>query len=290
MDQPTGGELSRNGLSRAVPGQPGRRDTFLPTISIQCHAANLMPLGHGDLACVWFGGTQEGMADISIYMSRLAAGADRWSPAVKLADDPGRSEQNPILFPAPDGRLWLLYTSQLSGNQDTAVVRYRTSSDNGLTWSAPATLIADAGTFVRQPLYVQANGDWLLPTFRCITPVGEAWTGSHDISVVKVSRDQGRSWTDHAVPDSLGCVHMNIVAATGGGLIALYRSRWADHIYRSTVDGRCQLEPPRADCAAEQQCLDPGNPAARWTPRPCLQRQQCRQRPGPPRLALRRSR
>ena len=30
-------------------------------------------------------------------------GSDRWSEPVRLSDDPTRSEQNPILFPAPDG-------------------------------------------------------------------------------------------------------------------------------------------------------------------------------------------
>ena len=72
---------------------------------MQNHAANLMELRNGDLACVWFGGTQEGVPDISIWFSRLPRGAARWSEAVRLSDGPARSEQNPILFNAPDGRL-----------------------------------------------------------------------------------------------------------------------------------------------------------------------------------------
>jgi predicted neuraminidase len=41
-----------------------------------------------------------------------------------------------------------------------------------------------------------------------------------------------------AVPDSLGCVHMNITLLQDGSLLALYRSRWADFIYQSrSVDG-----------------------------------------------------
>ncbi len=68
------------------------------------------------MLCTWFGGTQEGIPDISVYCARLQAGSDRWSQPDKLSDDPGRSEQNPILFPAPDGTLWLIWTAQLSGN------------------------------------------------------------------------------------------------------------------------------------------------------------------------------
>ncbi len=128
-----------------------------------------MTLGDGSLACVWFGGTQEGMADISVHFSRLEPGATHWSEAVKLVDDPTRSEQNPILYPAPNGDLWLLYTSQKSGNQDTAVVRRRISRDHGRTWSQPEAMIADAGTFVRQPILARPNGDLLLGTFLCRT-------------------------------------------------------------------------------------------------------------------------
>ena len=92
-----------------------------------------MVLGDGDLACVWFGGSMEGRSDISVYMSRLDAARRGWTAPVQLSNDPERSEQNPILFPVPDGGLWLLHTAQFSGNQDTAVVRRRVSTDNGRT-------------------------------------------------------------------------------------------------------------------------------------------------------------
>ena len=53
---------------------PARLEAFLPSPCVQNHAANIMPLPDGDLACVWFGGTQEGIPDVSVYFSRLAAG------------------------------------------------------------------------------------------------------------------------------------------------------------------------------------------------------------------------
>ena len=167
-----------------------RKDAFLPTDCPQNHAANLLELDNGDLLCVWFGGTQEGIADISIYMSRLAKGSSEWTQIEKLSDDPSRSEQNPVLFQEPSGRLWLMYTAQMSGNQDTAIIRYRTSDDRGHTWSGIDTLFGEAGTFIRQPLVVLDNGDWLLPVFYCITLADVKWTGNRDISAVKISSDQ----------------------------------------------------------------------------------------------------
>lgn len=222
--------VERNGI---IANDGERQQAMLPSSCPQNHAANLLPLPDGDVLCVWFGGTQEGIADISVWCSRLVKGSGRWSDAIKLSDDPTRSEQNPVLFLDPDNVLWLLYTAQKSGNQDTAIVRYRQSMDFGQNWGPIATLLDQPGTFIRQPVVVLTNGDWLLPVFYCRTQPGEKWVGNNDDSVVKISRDKGKSWRDVAVPDSTGCVHMNITLLKDGSLLALYRSRWADHIYQS---------------------------------------------------------
>ncbi|WP_421507115.1 sialidase family protein [Erwinia rhapontici] len=236
--------VERNGI---IATEGDRQQAMLPSSCPQNHAANLLPLPDGDVLCVWFGGTQEGIADISVWCSRLEKGSERWSDAVKLSDDPTRSEQNPVLFLDPDNVLWLLYTAQKSGNQDTAIVRYRQSTDFGQSWGPIATLLDQPGTFIRQPVVVLANGDWLLPVFYCRTQPGEKWVGNNDDSAVKISQDKGKSWHDVAVPDSTGCVHMNITLLKDGSLLALYRSRWADHIYQSrSNDGGQSWSAPQA--------------------------------------------
>jgi predicted neuraminidase len=226
---------------RPVAADPARQEAYLPSHCVQNHAANIMPLPNGDLACVWFGGTQEGIPDISVYFSRLRPGEDRWPEPARLSDDPTRSEQNPILFPAPGGRLWLLWTAQVSGNQDTAFVRRRISTDNGQSWGPIETLfdrVGTSGVFVRQPPEVLDNGDIVLPIFYCHSRPGERWVGSYDTSAVRISSDGGETWTEHDVPDSTGCVHMNVAQLQDGTLLALYRSRWADNIYSSRSSNR----------------------------------------------------
>jgi hypothetical protein len=67
-----------DGVLRPHEAEPDWIEAFLPSPCVQNHAANLAFLADGSLACVWFGGTMEGMGDISVWMSRLPAGAGRW--------------------------------------------------------------------------------------------------------------------------------------------------------------------------------------------------------------------
>jgi predicted neuraminidase len=211
----------------------GRSDAFLPCATVQNHAANLAYLPDGTLTCVWFGGTMEGMGDISVYLSRLAPGSETWSPAEQLSDDAAKSEQNPLLFVAPDGKVWLLYTSQTSGNQDGSVVKRRISSDGGKSFGPVETLCDVPGTFVRQPIIVNGRGEWLLPLFRCIKVPGQRWTGDADFASALISADGGANWTMKDVPDSIGAVHMNIVPLAGDEMAAFYRHRFAESVLRS---------------------------------------------------------
>ncbi|MCA9837746.1 MAG: exo-alpha-sialidase [Trueperaceae bacterium] len=227
----------KDGILREI--SPGRKEAFIPCSAPQSHAANLHVLPDGRLTCVWFAGTMEGMPDISIHQAIFDETSSSWVDSKQLYDNPGRSEQNPLLFNAPDGNVWLLYTSQDYGNQDTSVVRRRISTDGGISFGDPHTLIDKPGTFIRQAIVTLSSGELLLPVFNCHINPGERWTGSRDTSAVYRSADGGESWSMVEIPDSLGCVHMNIIELDNS-LVALFRSRWADAIYlsRSYDDGK----------------------------------------------------
>lgn len=242
-------ELSTSEIEAAMDGRlhvsaSGRVDAFLPSPMVQNHAANLHVLPDGRLACVWFGGTMEGMGDISVYMSTL--GPEGWSEARPLSDDPTRSEQNPVLFTAPDGAVWLFHTSQPGGRQDECEIVARVSHDGGESFGPTRRIGEFRGVFVRQPVHLGPAGEWLLPGFRCVTPAAGRWTGDIDTAVMLVSKDEGQSWRATEVQDSLGAVHMNPVSPLAGAMPAFYRDRYAQWVKRSlSGDGGLSWSAPQ---------------------------------------------
>ena len=119
-------EIAARMTGRIDAAGPGRAEAFLSSPVVHNHAAFLQWLPDGTLACAWFGGTLEGRSDIFIHLATLAPGADAWSPADRVSDDPDRSEQNPVIFTDPaTGAPGLFHTAQPGGRQEECVVRYR---------------------------------------------------------------------------------------------------------------------------------------------------------------------
>jgi predicted neuraminidase len=252
------GELFRS------PADEHRIEAFIPPMGRENHAANMVELPNGDLLCVWFSGSEEGRSDVRIVMSRLSSGGAQWSRAVVLSEDPSRSEQNPMLFLAPKGKLWLFYTAQETREcskaewsrrvtageaegsyamQWTAVIRCRVSDDNGATWGAVQTFSSKPSSFCRQPMLVLSNGDWLFPMYYSVRALRHA----NDYSVIQISGDQGATWVKYPVPESRGRVHPSVIELAHGRLAAFFRSRAADRIYlsRSEDYGRTWTVPER---------------------------------------------
>jgi predicted neuraminidase len=233
---------------------PGRREAYLPSPMVQNHASFLHAQADGTLICAWFGGSLEGKSDISIFASVLLSGSTSWGAPQRLSFDDKHSEQNPVLFTAPDRRLWLFHTSQPSGNQDECRIRMAEVTQDKddpmkLTAETGRYLDLPPGSFVRAPLMIRDDGAWVLPIFRCARRAGQKWNGSHDTAAVGVSQDGGLTWKLEDLPQSLGCVHMSPVRLSDGGYAAFFRRRQSDFVYRteSSDGGRSWSVPEATD-------------------------------------------
>jgi predicted neuraminidase len=109
----------------------------------------------------------------------------------------------------------------------------------------PDVLFDEAGTFIRQPVVVLENGTWVIPIFKCRTEPGMRWVGNDDISCVRASRDEGKTWTETEVPNSFGAVHMEIQRLKDMTYLGLFRSRWADNVYLSRSKDGISWSPPK---------------------------------------------
>lgn len=225
---------------------PGATEAYLPTLFPSSHAANLILLHNGDLLCFWFSGTWEGDSNVAIVMSRLPRGSHQWLKPVVLDHQPGKSYQNPVPFQEPEGRLWLIHTSQPAkqGQADSQVL-FLTSDNDGKTWSSSKVLFSKPGSYVRQPLVLLKGGEWLLPMYytpsRGITKGAEA-----NYSVTKISADHGKTWKECEIPQSQGLVQPNVLKLSSEHYIAFFRSRFADWIYKSTSKDGCSWRAPVA--------------------------------------------
>lgn len=200
------------------------------------HAPALIETKDGGMLCAWFAGSFEGSGDISIAVSKLDPETQVWSEAEIVSKGEDRSEQNPAFFRAPDGEIWLIYTSQLSRQegkdnmQFTSIIMVQKSTDEGVTWKEPEVLFNNEGTFSRQAIQVLSNGRWIFSTWLCEdSPEGL----TNDPTEFQVSDDQGKTWKAVRMPDSNGRVHANLIEVEEGHLVAFMRSRFADHVYKS---------------------------------------------------------
>lgn len=217
----------------------GHQEAIIPTPRRSNHAPSLAVLPGGDMVAAWFGGSDEGNADIDILVARYDAAAARWSEGVPVTDDPQRSDQNPGLVLREDGELWLLHTSQLSRQsgveetfnlQHTSVVRRLRSRDGGLTWGGSEVLFAREGTFARQPIQRLASGRLVHAQWLC---ADDGTRNGSDQPVLQLSDDDGATWREVRFPRAAGRVHPNVVELAPGRLVTLFRSRFADHVWIS---------------------------------------------------------
>lgn len=94
------------------------------------HGSCIVEAPNGDLIACWFHGSGERTADdVKVEGARLRADAKRWSPRFTLADTPGYPDTNCCMFIDPKGRLWLMWPTILANTWESALMKYRISSN-----------------------------------------------------------------------------------------------------------------------------------------------------------------
>jgi predicted neuraminidase len=103
---------------------------IFPLNSKHNHGSCIVELPNRDLLACWYRGSGERTADdVQILGSRLKRGSATWSEPFVMADTDGFPDCNPCMIVAPDGRLWLFWPTILNNRWESALLKYRVTSD-----------------------------------------------------------------------------------------------------------------------------------------------------------------
>lgn len=141
----------------------------------EAHSASIALLKTGQPVAVWYGGTEEGHADVALFLSILG---ETWSPATVIADrlttETGLSRYirkvgNPAVHLWPDGNVGVFYVSVSVGGWGASAINYIESADNGVSWSDPERLVTspflNISTLVRTNAVERQDGHIELPVY-----------------------------------------------------------------------------------------------------------------------------
>ena len=209
-------DFSSELIFEKIPGYPAHH----------CSSITLAP--NGDLLVTWYGGSYESSDDQVLFLSRLRKGTRIWSKPEILIRSPGKPPGNAALFTARDNRIWLVW-GRMEGSQPMlrgtgwAACRlfFRTSSDNGNTWTEDKPFFHDTfGWLPRNlPIYL-ADGSLILPLSDELH--GHTSDGQGvDLSFFLRTRDNGATWTKSGI--MRGGEQPTFIQKSDGSLLAYLR-------------------------------------------------------------------
>ena len=125
------------------------------------HASCIVEAPNGDLIVSWFHGSGERTADdVKIEGARLKRGEKKWSERFVMADTPNYPDTNCAMFIDPQGRLWLLWPTILANRWETALMKYRIST-NYLGDGPPIWSVNEVLHITPNEGFVAATDKWL---------------------------------------------------------------------------------------------------------------------------------
>lgn len=187
------------------------------------HPSSITELSNGDLLLAFYGGGGEYETATAVYGSRLEPGARGWTQPVVLASNPMYSMGNPVIWEAPDRRVWLLFVVRPGATWSTSRIGAKVSENHGAVWSDTFMITWEEGTMVRSRPIVLADGHYLLPIYHetgADTEMTAPDTGSLFLRFDPSTRQWSRS---NKVSSRMGNLQAAVVELEPGHLLALCR-------------------------------------------------------------------
>ena len=145
------------------------------------HPASIAEFKNGDLYLVYYGGAGEYAIDTGVFGSRKTK-KGKWTTPELIANEPGRSVGNGVIWQDPGGVIWLFYVVRYGKTWSTSRIHAKTSKDNAQTWSESFVISDVEGMMVRNKPIVLSTGEYILPVYH------EAGTDTESVGAESTSR------------------------------------------------------------------------------------------------------
>jgi predicted neuraminidase len=234
-------------------------ELIFPQEKIHNHSSAIVETGDGDLLVCWYHGSGERTADdVIVEGARYSKATGKWGPRFTLADTPAFPDTNPTMFIDSRGRLFLLWAVIIANQWETALMKYRISTDYRQPAGPPRWEFQDnillipknieartkelyekdaAGTgplSARAARQIQHAGDkyysrmgWFtrthpleLPSGRILVPL---YSDGYSYGIMAISDDRGITWTASEPIIGHGGIQPSVVRKKDGTLVAYLR-------------------------------------------------------------------
>ena len=189
------------------------------------HCSTITQAPNGDLLVSWYGGSYESSDDQVLFLARRKKGTRVWSKPEILIRSPGRPPGNAVLFTTRDNRVWMVW-GRMDGTQpmlrgtgwSDCTLLYRTSSDNGVTWTADKPFFHDTLGWLPRNLTIFLSDGTL------VLPLSDERNGHGvDLSFFLSTKDNGATWTRSGI--MRGGEQPTFIQRGDGSLLAYLRVR-----------------------------------------------------------------
>ncbi len=234
-------------------------ELLFPLESWHNHSSSIVETPKGDLLVCWFHGSGERTADdVLIRAARWSKEKGSWGQPFTLADAPGFPETNPVLFIDRRERLFFFWPIIIAHRWETALMKYRISTDyqqadGPPTWTfqdnivlVPKNIVPKTKAFVAaeterspqlaaagQRLVEHAEDEYFsrmgwftrthpleLPSGRLLVPM---YSDGYSFGMMAISDDGGITWKGSEPIVGLGGVQPSVVRKNNGTLVAYLR-------------------------------------------------------------------
>jgi predicted neuraminidase len=241
--------LAATGILAASPEYSG--ELIFPLEKWHNHSSSVVELPNGDLLVCWFHGSGERTADDTLIRgARWNRSTRKWTEPFLMADTPGFPETNPVLFIDSHQRLFFFWPLIIAHRWETALMKYRISTDyqqpNGPpNWQFQDNIVlvpknigaltrAWAGSDERGARWIAHAEDeyysrmgWFtrthpleLPSGRILVPM---YSDGFSFGIMAISDDAGRTWSASEPIVGAGSIQPSVVRKKDGTLVAYLR-------------------------------------------------------------------